>query len=175
MRSATSTAGFAAWMRRPTCLLSLATSGQPAMPSKAISRFVSRTLSGRVYTFRTQSHMRIHLYVVVVVLLLGLFINLGQREMLVLLFTVSLVIIAEMFNSAIEATVDLIQPNYHPLAKFAKDISAGAVLITTIIALVVGGLLILGESRWEQIKISMTSESLGVGIVPRILVGCFLL
>ena len=41
----------------------------------------------------------------------------------------------------IEATVDLVQPSYHPLAKFAKDIAAGAVLITTIIALVVGGLL----------------------------------
>lgn len=132
-------------------------------------------MSGLVFTFKTQRHMRFHVYVVLVVLLLAMFMGLGLREALVLLFTISLVIIAEMFNSAIEATVDLVQPNYHPLAKFAKDIAAGAVLITTIIALVVGGLLILGENRWEQIKISMTSESLGVGIVPRILVGCFLL
>ncbi len=132
-------------------------------------------MSGVVYTFKTQRHMRFHLYVVLIVLLLGMFVNLALREMMVLLFTISLVVIAEMFNSAIEATVDLVQPNYHPLAKFAKDIAAGAVLITTIIALVVGGLLILGDNRWEQIKISMTSESLGIGIVPRIVVGCFLL
>src|ERR1051326_473491 len=131
-------------------------------------------MTGVVYTFKTQRHMRFHLYVVLVVLLLGMFVNLGLREMLVLLFTISLVIIAEMFNSAIEATVDLVSPNYSPLAKFAKDIAAGAVLITTIIALVVGGLLILGESRWESIKVNLTSESLGVGIVPRLLLGGFL-
>ena len=100
--------------------------------------------SGLVHTFKTQRHMRFHLYVVLVVTLLGVFFNLGLREMLVLLFTISLVLVAEMFNSAIEATVDLVHPNYHPMAKFAKDIAAGAVLITTIIALVVGSLMILG-------------------------------
>lgn len=130
--------------------------------------------SGLIYTFRTQRHMRFHLYVVVIVMLLGMFVNLGLREMLVLLFTISLVLVAEMFNSAIEATVDLVSPNYHPLAKFAKDIAAGAVLITTIIALVVGGLLILGEGRWEQIKLNLTGESLNLGITPRIGLGLFL-
>lgn len=131
--------------------------------------------SGLVYTFKTQRHMRFHLYVVLVVMLLGVFFNLGLREMLVLLFTISLVLVAEMFNSAIEATVDLVQPSYHPLAKFAKDIAAGAVLITTIIALVVGSLMILGENRWEQIKVNLTSESLGVGVVPRMVLGAFVL
>ncbi len=132
-------------------------------------------LSGVVYTFRTQRHMRVHLYVVLIVIILGMQMNLGLRELLVLLFTISLVIIAEMFNSAIEATVDLVSPNYHPLAKFAKDIAAGAVLITSILAIVVGSLIMLGDAGWERIKISMTSESLGTGIVPRIIVGCFLL
>jgi diacylglycerol kinase (ATP) len=131
-------------------------------------------LNGIVYTFRTQRHMRVHLYVVFGIVLLGVIMNVGMREMLVLLFTVSLVIIAEMFNSAIEATVDLVQPTYHPSAKFAKDIAAGAVLITTIMALVVGTLLILGENRWEQIKINLTAESLGIGIVQRLLLGMLL-
>ena len=130
-------------------------------------------VSGLVYTFKTQRHMRFHLYVVLVVTLLGVFFNLGLREMLVLLFTISLVMVAEMFNSAIEATVDLVQPSYHPMAKFAKDIAAGAVLITTIIALVVGSLMILGENRWEQIKVSLTSESLGIAVLPRIVLGVF--
>lgn len=130
---------------------------------------------GVVYTFRTQRHLRFHLYVVLIVILLGMFLNLGLREILVLLFTISLVVIAEMFNSAIEATVDLVQPNYSPQAKFAKDIAAGAVLISTVIALVVGGLLILGESRWEAIKINLATDSLGTGIVPRMVVGLFLI
>ena len=130
-------------------------------------------LNGIVFTFRTQRHMRFHLYVVVIVLLLGILLRLGLREMLVLLFTISLVLVAEMFNSAIEATVDLVSPSYNPLAKFAKDIAAGAVLITTIIALVVGSLLMLGESRWEAIKINFTGEGLGLPFLTRLGIACF--
>lgn len=132
-------------------------------------------MSGLIFTFKTQRHMRFHLYVVLTVVLLGILVNLGLREMLVLLFTISLVLVAEMFNSAIEATVDLVSPSYHPLAKFAKDIAAGAVLITTIIALVVGSLLILGESRWEAIKVNLSSEGFGLGVVPRLLLGMMVL
>ena len=130
--------------------------------------------SGLVYTFRTQRHMRFHIYVVIIVLLLGTWLNLGLREVMVLLFTVTLVMVAEMFNSAIEATVDLVSPNYHPLAKFAKDIAAGAVLITTIIALVIGGLLILGENRWEEIKTNLSTETVGLEVMPKLLLGGFL-
>jgi diacylglycerol kinase (ATP) len=137
-------------------------------------RAFKAAFGGIAYTFRTQRHMRFHLYSVLVVILLGIFVNLGLREMLVLLFTISLVLVAEMFNSAIEATVDLVQPSYHPLAKFAKDIAAGAVLITTIIALVVGSLLILGENRWEEIKTNLTAESPGVGVTLRIVLGLFM-
>lgn len=132
-------------------------------------------LQGMVYTFRTQRHMRFHLYVVLVVTLLGIFFNLRLREMLILLFVISLVLVAEMFNSAIEATVDLVQPTYHPMAKFAKDIAAGAVLITTIIAIVVGALMLLGESRWEEIKVSLSSDSLGTPPFGRFILGLFLL
>jgi diacylglycerol kinase (ATP) len=131
-------------------------------------------LNGLVYTFRTQRHMRFHLYVVIVVVLLGIWLNIGHRELLAFLLTISLVIVAEMFNSAIEATVDLISPNYHPLAKFAKDISAGAVLITTIIAIVVGALVILGEGRWETIKTGLGGEGFGPSMTWRLILGFFL-
>lgn len=134
----------------------------------------SVALQGIVFTFKTQRHMRFHLYVVCVVVLLGLFVNLAMRELLVLLFTISLVVVAEMFNSAIEATVDLISPNYHPMAKFAKDISSGAVLITTLIALVVGGLLILGEQRWEALKIHFGSAPPAIPLMQRFIAGLFL-
>ena len=131
-------------------------------------------LNGIVFTFKTQRHMRFHLYVVVIVLGLGIVANLGLREMLVLLFTISLVLVAEMFNSAIEATVDLVSPSYNPLAKFAKDIAAGAVLITTIIALVVGSMLMLGESRWEAIKLNFSGEGYSLPFVPRMAIACVL-
>lgn len=132
-------------------------------------------LNGLVYTFRTQRHMRFHLYVVFAVVLVGIFFGLRLRELLVLIFTISLVLVAEMFNSAIEATVDLVQPNYHPLAKFAKDISAGAVMITTIVALVVGALMLLGDNRWEEIKLNFASPNIGIPFGARLLSGIALL
>jgi diacylglycerol kinase (ATP) len=132
-------------------------------------------ISGIVFTFKTQRHMRFHLYVVLVVILLGIKLNFALREMLVLIFTISLVLVAEMFNSAIEATVDLVSPNYNPMAKFAKDISAGAVLITTIVALVVGSLMMLQENRWESLKISLTSETVGLTLATRLALGLVVL
>ena len=131
-------------------------------------------LNGVVHTFRTQGHMRIHLYVTLIIILGALILNLRIKEVLVLLFMINLVLVSEMFNSAIEATVDLVSPKYHPLARFAKDISAGAVLITTLMALIVGLLTALGEETWERIRLSLTSESLGVPVVPRIILGLFL-
>ena len=143
-------------------------------PKRDLIGPVKVAISGMVYTFRTQRHMRFHLYVVLAVTLMGLLFNLSLREMLVLLFVISLVLVAEMFNSAIEATVDLVQPNYHPMAKFAKDIPAGAVLITTIVALVVGTLMLLGPQRWETIKINLTADSPSIPFVPRLITGGFL-
>ncbi|MBX3118588.1 MAG: diacylglycerol kinase [Fimbriimonadaceae bacterium] len=128
-------------------------------------------LRGLVYTFRTQRHMRFHVYMVIAVIIMGAFFGFRLREMMVLLFTISLVLVAEMFNSAIEATVDLVQPSYHPLARFAKDIAAGAVMITTIIALVIGSLILLGENRWESIKINLSADSLGLPAPLRIILG----
>lgn len=130
--------------------------------------------SGLVHTFRTQRHMRMHLYVTLVTVLGAILLNLRIREILVLLFMINFVLVAEMFNSAIEATVDLVSPEYHPLAKFAKDIAAGAVLITTIMAIVVGCLIALGDDAWERIRVSLTSESLGIPIGARLVVGSML-
>ncbi len=132
-------------------------------------------VNGLVFTFRTQRHMRFHLYVVLVVILLGVVACLGMREMLVLLFTITLVLVSEMFNSAIEATVDLVSPTYHPLAKFAKDIAAGAVLITTVFALVIGSLLMLGENRWEAIKLSIGGEGIGLPVYAKLACGMVIL
>jgi diacylglycerol kinase (ATP) len=144
-------------------------------PKKDLLEPFKVATNGLVYTFRTQRHMRFHLYVVLVVMTLGIFFNFRLRELLVLLFTISLVLVAEMFNSAIEATVDLVEPRFNPMAKFAKDISAGAVMITTIIALVVGALMILGENRWEEIKLNLADQSLGIPVWPRLVIGALVL
>ena len=118
--------------------------------------------------------MRVHLYVTLITVLGAMLLGLRTREILVLLFMINFVLVAEMFNSAIEATVDLISPNYHPLAKFAKDIAAGAVLITTVMAIIVGTLIAIGDDQLERIRLSLTGESLGIGLTGRILLGILL-
>jgi diacylglycerol kinase (ATP) len=130
--------------------------------------------SGIIHTFRTQRHMRIHLYVTLITVLGALILNLRLREILVLMFMITFVLVAEMFNSAIEATVDLASPNFHPLAKFAKDIAAGAVLITTVMAIIVGSMIAVGDDQWERIRIALTSESIGASVPLRLVAGSFL-
>ena len=109
-------------------------------------------MEGVVHVFRTQRHMRFHFLTMVMVLLVSLLFGLRKEEVLVLLFTITLVLVAEMFNTAVEAVVDLVTQTYHPLAKFAKDIAAGAVLITVINAFAVGFLLFFGGVKWEDIS-----------------------
>jgi diacylglycerol kinase (ATP) len=109
--------------------------------------------------------MRFHFITVVVVLLVALMFNLTKRDMLILLFTISLVLMAEMFNSAIEAVVDLITTTYHPLAKFAKDAAAGAVLISTVTAVIVGVLL---SAEYANYSTSTTFEVKSQGMLTKV-------
>lgn len=109
-------------------------------------------MEGVVHVLRTQRHMRFHFLTLVLVLVVSLVFQLSREEVLILLFTITLVLMAEMFNTAIEAVVDLVTQTYHPLAKFAKDIAAGAVLITVINALAVGFLLFFGGNRLKAIS-----------------------
>ncbi|MFN3729093.1 MAG: diacylglycerol kinase [Fimbriimonadaceae bacterium] len=133
---------------------------------------VTVAMNGLVYTIKNQRHMRIHVVVVLLVILLGIVFKIRLRDMLILLFTIEFVLVAEMFNSAIEATVDLVEPKYHPLAKFAKDIAAGAVLITSTIAIVVGGLLLLGDVQFEQLQVQLGRPTgTTVPLIQRLILG----
>jgi diacylglycerol kinase (ATP) len=85
--------------------------------------------------------MRIHLAAAVVVLVLALWIGVGRLELVVLLLAIAFVLIAEMINSAVEAAIDVATSSFDPLAKLAKDIAAGAVLIATVNAVAVGYLI----------------------------------
>ena len=85
--------------------------------------------------------MKIHYFLAVAVLIISLFFDLTKVEMLLLTFAISLVVISEMFNTAIEKTIDMITEEYNPLAKIAKDVAAGGVLIATLNSVVVGYIL----------------------------------
>ncbi len=107
---------------------------------------------GVLHCFRTQTHMRFHFYILVAVLLSGLLLNLEARDMLVLVFAITLVIVTEMINTAIEAVVNMVTEQYSPAAKLAKDVAAGAVLISAMNAVIAGTLIFFGGKRIDSIQ-----------------------
>ncbi len=100
-------------------------------------------LAGIAYAFRTQRNFKVHLGITLAVIALGLWLGLPAEHWAVLAVTVGLVFQAELLNTALEAIVDHVSPNFSPLAKVAKDCAAGAVFLTALCAVLVG-LLILG-------------------------------
>ncbi|MFL0247411.1 diacylglycerol kinase [Candidatus Clostridium stratigraminis] len=104
-------------------------------------------INGIIHAVRTQRNMRIHMIVALLVLTACFFYNITKIEFLILAITITMVIVAEMFNTAIECAIDLTANYYHPLAKIAKNTAAGAVLISAINAVVVGYIIF-----WEKIS-----------------------
>lgn len=94
--------------------------------------------NGIIYATTTQKNIQKQLIIAVIVVIVSLFFNLNRAEFLCFLFTIVLIIFAEMVNTAIETVVDLYVDVYHPKAKIAKDVAAGGVVITAINAIIVG-------------------------------------
>jgi diacylglycerol kinase (ATP) len=103
---------------------------------------------GVQHLFRSQPNARIHLMVMAIVILLGLLLQIARWEWLILSLICALVLFAEGINTALEAVVDLASPEFHPQAKIAKDVAAGAVLLCAFAAIVIGTL-IFGPKLWE--------------------------
>ncbi len=102
------------------------------------------------YCFKTQRNIRIHSVFTVFVLAFGLAIRISRLEFIVIIMVISLVFICEIFNTAIEKAVDTSTQEYHPIAKISKDVAAGAVLVSSINAIIIG-CLIFGRYIWAII------------------------
>jgi len=99
---------------------------------------------GIFYALRTQRNFRIHALATIVVIALGIGLHLPRIHVAVLGLTCGAVMALELINTALEAIVDLVvKQTYHELAKIAKDCAAGAVLIAALMAILVGGCIIL--------------------------------
>lgn len=99
--------------------------------------------AGLAYCFRTQWNFRVHIGIGLLVALVGVVLGLTWVEWAVVAILVVVVLAAEMVNTMVEALVDLVTEEYHPLARVAKDVAAGVVLLTAIGAAVVGALIFL--------------------------------
>jgi diacylglycerol kinase (ATP) len=120
------------------------------MRSQNILQSFRFAFSGLWYALRTQRNTRIHLTLAVAATALGMWLGLSLTQWAVLALTIGFVLVSEMLNTVAETLVDLVSPDYHPLAKVVKDVTAGAVLLTAIVSVIVG-LLMLGPPLWERI------------------------
>lgn len=106
--------------------------------------------AGLLYAACTQRNLRIHLAIAAAVVGMGLWLGLPVGHWAVLVLTMGFVIVSEIFNTVLEALVDLVSPEYHPVAGVVKDATAGAVLLAALVAVAVG-LLVLGPPLWERL------------------------
>jgi undecaprenol kinase len=97
--------------------------------------------SGLYRLATTERHFQIHLFAAACAVILAALLGFSRVEWAILVVTISLVLVAEGVNSAIERTLDTTTPGFHPLAKAAKDISAGAVLVAAIASVIIALLL----------------------------------
>lgn len=112
--------------------------GGVTMKVKKLLDSFNYAIEGIIYAVRTQRNMRIHMIAALVVLAACFFYDLSKMEILAITITITMVIMAELLNTAIEFAVDATTNYYHPLAKLAKNVAAGGVLITAVNAIVVG-------------------------------------
>jgi len=111
-----------------------------------MSRFTksfSFALNGILYAFKTQPNFKVHSALIVMVTLAGWYFQLNSSEWLWLLAAIALVLISELFNTAIEVLVDLVSPAYNEKAGIVKDTAAAAVLVAAIIAIAIGLIIFL--------------------------------
>ena len=138
--------------------------GQPPLPSpppgrqpsprsewgKFIAGF-TYAFQGLGYAFRTQRNIRVHTTIAVLTIILGLLLRISTVEFAMVFIAITSVLIAEMFNTVIEVSIDLSTPEYHPLAKIAKDVAAGAVLLSAMLSIIIG-LFVFGPHLWILIS-----------------------
>lgn len=109
----------------------------------------NHAVQGIISVLKTERNMKFHYLAALLVIIFSLFFDLSRLEFMIMIFAVTFVVTAEMINTAIERTIDLVTQDYNPIAKYVKDVSAGAVLISAINALIVGYLIF-----YDKIKVT---------------------
>ena len=124
-------------------------------PQQNVAQSFNHAYRGMVYAVRTQRNMRFHVVASLAVLVVSLLTGVSKLELAALVLAIMIVFVTEMFNTAMEFAVDLVTDEYHMLAKLAKDVAAGTVLVSSIGALMVGYLVLaddLGPFTLETVQ-----------------------
>ena len=114
----------------------------PMLNHNKFIKSVPHAFRGIMSLIKNDNNFRIHLLAVIVVIISGFWMEFTEGEWLAIIITMGIVLALEAVNTAIETVVDLVSPEYHILAKKAKDVAAGAVLLFVFAALAVAGVII---------------------------------
>ncbi len=112
-------------------------------PNKSLLHSFHYAGEGIISAFFLERNMKIHVFVMTLVILAGIYFHISLGEWMICIILFGIVISAEIMNTAIETTIDLVMPDIHPKAKFAKDLAAGAVLVLAIISVIIGVMIFL--------------------------------
>lgn len=126
------------------------------MRNRTLVHSFNNAFSGLIYVIRSQRNMKIHIAAAIVVLVAAVLLDLTKVELGILIVLISLVVVAELINTAIEATIDTITTELDPTAKIAKDVAAAAVLISAGTAIIVGYLMFVSRLNPITLKMLMT-------------------
>src|SRR4030066_498998 len=130
------------------------------MPLRQWARSVNFAIEGILHAAKTQRHVRYHFFSAAIVLLMSYILGVSRTEFLIIALSVIAVLLAEMFNTTIETIVDIISPEHSEKARIAKDIAAGAVLITAFGVAVIGYIILFPHLRDSFHKgLSITKHS----------------
>ena len=110
----------------------------PKQECKKLINSFKYAIEGFISSFKTERNMKIHVLAMLIVLIMGFYLKINITEWCFIIIAIALVIGSELFNTAIEAIVDIVSPEKNPKAKLAKDVSAGAVLVVAIGAAIIG-------------------------------------
>lgn len=129
------------------------------MKTQKIIDSFNAAIEGFLYVIKTQRNMRIHFLLALLVLLSGIYLNFTRAELMILCMAVALVLITEMINTAIEMVLNKVAGSYTQWVKTVKDISAGAVLVSAINAVIVAYFLFFNNFVFQELKRGMDKMS----------------
>lgn len=122
------------------------------MRNRTLGESFRGAFAGLSHAVRTQRNLRLHLAAGVAVLLAAWWLRLPPVEKAALLLAVAGVVVAEILNTALETVIDLISPDFHPLAGTAKNLAAAAVVVAALFAAAIG-LLVLGPPLLDRLAV----------------------
>lgn len=132
--------------------------GEMHVSKSGLVKSFNAAIEGILYAFKTQRNVKLHFIAAGLILVASVYFSITKIELILLLITISLVLITEMVNTSVEMSLNFIVDRYHPLARIAKDIAAGAVFFSAINAVFVG-YLVFFERLKTPIIISVVKVS----------------